>query len=161
MSWPPYRYIAVLLIAFVALSGCAKVQPGSIPPGTDTTLLRIVQAEGDVNSGVATALQATQQLFAAGTIDKPTAMTIASILAKVTAANGQAISITKGLVTVDPAHRTAINNIVVPIIAAVQDSLTNGLIPIKDANAKAIVSASLSSLLVTLQIIQTSTGGTQ
>lgn len=153
-------FASLVLFAFVALSGCAKVAPGSIPPGTDVTLARIVQAEGDVNAGVATALQATQQLFAAGTIDKPTAMTIANILAKVTAANGQAISITKGLVTVDPAHRSAINNVVVPIIAALQDSLANGLIPIKDANAKAVVSASLSSLVVTLQIIQASTGGT-
>ena len=151
---------ALLILAFVALSGCAKVAPGSIPPTTDATLAKIVQAEGDVNAGVATALQATQQLFAAGTIDKSTAMTIANILAKVTAANGQAISITKGLVAVDPAHRTAINNIVVPIIGALQDSLTNGLLPIKDENAKAVLSASLSSLLVTLQIIQASTGGT-
>ena len=153
---------ALLILAFVALSGCAKVAPGSIPPtGTDATLAKIGQAEGDVDVGVATALQATQQLFAAGTIDKSTAMTIANILAKVTAANGQAISITKGLAAVDPAHRTAINNIIVPIVGALQDSLTNGLLPIKDANAKAVLSASLSSLLVTLQIIQASTGGTQ
>lgn len=159
----PYhsKFLAVLIIAFVALAGCAKVQPGTIPPGTDTTLLRIVQAEGDINAGVAAALSATQQLFNAGTIDKPTAMTISTVLAKITAANGQAISITKGIASVDPAHRTAINNIITPIIAALQDALTNGLIPIKDGNAKAVISASLSALLVTLQIIQTRTGGGQ
>lgn len=156
-----FKFLAVLLIAFVALSGCAKVQPGSIPPGTDTTLLRVVQAEGDINAGVAAALTATQQLFAAGTIDKPTAAAITNVLAKITTANGQAISITKGLATVDPAHRTAINNIIVPVVAALQDALTNGLVPIKDGNAKAIISASLSALLVTLQIIQASTGGVQ
>lgn len=157
------RAAGVIALALMLLSlGCAKATaPGAppLPSNTDATLRTIVQAEGDVDAGVAASLQITEQLFAAGTIDKATASTIAGVLAKVTAANGQAISITKGLVTVPPAQRSALQSVIVPIIKAVQDSLNNGLINIKDANAKAAISASLSALLVTLQIIQSSTGG--
>jgi len=120
-----------------------------------------VLAEGDVNVGVSGALQITQQLFNGGTIDKQTAITIANVLAKVTAANGEAIKITRGLVNLPASQRSAIQSIIVPIVNAVQDSLSNGLIAIKDANAKASISAALSSLLVTLEIIQSNTGGAQ
>ena len=156
------KFLAVPLLLFIVLASCAKATaPGTpvLPGTTDATLRAVVQAEGDVDAGVAGALQITQQLFAAGTVDKPTAVTITNVLAKVTAANGQAIAITKGLVSIPPAQRSTIQSIIVPVINAVQDSLSNGLIPIKDANAKAALSAALSSLLVTLQIIQSSTGG--
>lgn len=155
-------FAIAILAAILSLSGCAKASaPGTpaLPASTDSTLRAVVQAEADVDTGVAAALQITQQLYAAGTVDKATASTIANVLAKVTAANGQAISITKGLASIPPAQRSAIQSIIVPIIGAVQDSLSNGLIPIKDANAKASVSAALSALLVTLQIIQSNTGG--
>lgn len=155
--------LAVAIIAtFISFAGCAKATaPGApaLPSSTDPTLSKVVKAEADVDTGVAGALQITEQLYSAGTIDKATASTITGVLAKVTAANAQAIAITKGISTVAPAQRSAIQSIIVPIIGAVQDSLSSGLIPIKDANAKASVSAALSALLVTLQIIQSSTGG--
>ncbi len=159
-----YLLLIPLLFGFMALSGCAKTgAPGTpgLPSGTDATLAKIVLAEGDVNVGVSGALQITQQLFNGGTIDKQTAITIANVLAKVTAANGEAIKITRGLVNLPASQRSAIQSIIVPIVNAVQDSLSNGLIAIKDANAKASISAALSSLLVTLEIIQSNTGGAQ
>jgi hypothetical protein len=154
--------VLIPLLLFMGLLGCAKATaPGTpaLPSNTDATLRAVVQAEGDVDAGVAGVLQITQQLYAAGTVDKATAGTITGVLAKVTAANGQAITITKGLVTIPAAQRSTIQSIIVPVINDLQDSLTNGLISIKDANAKAALSAALSGLLVTLQIIQSSTGG--
>jgi hypothetical protein len=152
--------LVVPLIALLILSGCAKTTgvPG-LPSGTNTALAKVVQAESDVSAGVAAALQITTTLYSAGDLDKATASQIAAVLATITAANGQAIALTKGLVTISASQALTLQTLEAPITTALQNLVNSGLVGIKNANTKAAITASLSTLLVTLQIIQGTTGG--
>lgn len=145
------------MVLCVVLSGCAKAKAPGAPGLPSTTLAKIAKAETDVTFYVGQAEQIVQTFFHAGTITASTASKINQILGKVTAANAEAITITQNLVE-HPEQTGTINTIIKPIIAAVQDSLNNGLIDVQDPNVKATISASLSSLLIVLQTIQASTG---
>jgi acyl-CoA synthetase (AMP-forming)/AMP-acid ligase II len=149
--------IAPLLVFCVLLFGCAKASAPAVPgapSGTNATLAKIVQAETAVETSVAGALKITQQLYSGGFIDKTTAGNISSVLATITQANAQALQLTQGLTTISATQALTLQNIEAPIIQALQNLIDSGLVGIKDANSKAAISAVLSTLLVTLQIIQ-------
>jgi hypothetical protein len=146
------KLLIVPVLLFALLLGCVKA--GSIAPGTNPTLAKVVQAESDVDTGVAAALTITQQVYAANLIDKATASQIASVLATVTQANAQAIALTKTLTTISATNALTLQSLESPITTALQNLVNSGLVGIKDAKTKATVTAALSTLLVTLQIIQ-------
>lgn len=154
--------MVIPLLLFMGLLGCAKATaPGTpvLPTGTNATLAKVVQAESDVDAGVAAALTIVQTVYGQGLIDKPTASSVAGVLATITAANGQAIALTKGLVTISTTQALNLQTIEAPVVAALQNAINSGLVGVKDANTKAAVTAALSTVLVTLQIIQGVQGG--
>jgi hypothetical protein len=153
--------VFVPALLFMTLSGCAKVSaPGTPAPpaGTNATLVKVVQAETDIAAGVSAALQIVQQFYAGGTISKSDAQTISAVLATITNANAQAISLTKNLSTISATQALTLKTLEAPVVQALQSAVESGLVGIKDANTKAAVTAALSTILTTLEIIQGVTG---
>ena len=151
-----FAVIASIAALLMNLSGCAKntlpAQPGA--PSTNATLQKVVQVETDTATGINAALQIVTTFYTAGKISKSDAQNITAVLATITNANTQAIALTKNLTTISATQALTLQNLEAPIIQALQTLVTSGLAGIKDAATQAAVSASLSTLLVTLQIIQ-------
>lgn len=149
------------VLLFMSFSGCAKATAPGVPAppsGTNATLAKVVQAETDIAAGVSAALQIIQQFYAAGTISKSDAQNISSVLATITNANAQAIALTKNLSTISATQALTLKTLEAPVIQALQTAVESGLVGIKDANTKAAVTAALSTILTTLEIIQGVTG---
>jgi len=140
--------IAAALLLLVVLAACQ-----------DATLKKIAQAELDVEQTQATAIKSLDTLYSAGSITAADVQTVGGILKQINVANGQAIAITKNLAQLDPASRSNLRDIIVPLLNAVNAGLTNGVINIKDPTARASISASLSAIAVSLTIIQQQLGG--
>jgi hypothetical protein len=84
---------------------------------------------------------------------------VAALLTDIINANARAVTATKAISTLAAAGNTSIAAIITPIIKEAQASITSGdVFNIKNAAAKAAITTALSSLVVTLQIIQAKVG---
>lgn len=140
-----YSKLAAVALAFGLLVSCGAKVSTSAPP--KTPLQKAVIAEADIADTIGqiqTALIAGSQQ---GIIPDAVVSSILSVTVKVALADQQVTKITQGLSALTPAQQSSIAAILPPISQAISDSITNGLIPIKNANTQAAVRA----LLITLQ----------
>lgn len=142
--------LSIIAVAFALLVSCGPKVTTPAPP--KTALQKAVTAEADIADAIAqiqTALIAGNQQ---GTIPDAVTSKILAITIKAALADQQATNITKAVSALTPDQQKNIGALFAPISAALGDSITNGLIPIKNANTAATIRA----LLVTLQGIVSS-----
>lgn len=110
-------------------------------------LVNLASAVGTVNTAVINA-NAQKLLTDAQT------RAILGVSEKVALAGKEATAITAGIVQLDPTNKTKLLAVFTPIIAAVNDSLSNGLITIKDANTLNTIKTILVGVQATLSGVQ-------
>lgn len=138
----------IALALFVSLTACS-----------DPSLKKIAQAELDIEQAQAAAIVSLNTLHNSGSISDADVQTVGAILVKVNQADAQAIMITKNLATLDPASRSTLRDLIVPVLNAVNFGLSQGIVNIQNPTAKAAIAASLSAIATSLTIIQSSLGG--
>jgi hypothetical protein len=145
------------LILFVALTGCAKV--GTVGAPALTPLQIVANAEVAIPQGVTIVANTSTALVNQGAMTPAEGTKVAALLTDIINANVRAVAATKAISTLAAAGNTSIAAIITPIIKEAQESITSGdVFNIKNAAAKAAITTALSSLVVTLQIIQAKVG---
>jgi|ERR1035441_819075 hypothetical protein len=145
------------LILFVALSGCAKV--GTVGAPALTPLQIVANAENDIPQVVTQIANTTTALVNQGSLSGTEGAAVSKVLTDIINANARAIAATRAISTLAASGNTSIAAIITPIIQEAQASITSGdVFNIKNAAAKVAITTALSSLVVTLQIIQAKVG---
>lgn len=148
------------LLAALFLVGCTKTTSTSGAPSPPlTTLQRLQKAESDIAIGVSGALSVIETLHAAGAVTNTLAAALANDLGKVTTVNNQLIQITSQISQLAPAQQTQIQNLIPPVISALQSDITNGTLAIKDPKSQATAQAALAALVTVLQVVLQIAGG--
>lgn len=124
--------LAVALTAGVGLTGCAKSASTSTPAApksslqvVQSTLLDIAQSVGQVQNAV---IGANNQKL----ISDATATQILTVTQKIALAGKQADAIILGASTLTPGNKASLLALFQPVAQAISDSITTGLVSIKD-----------------------------
>jgi hypothetical protein len=78
---------------------------------------------------------------------------------KISQGGDQAAAMLQGITSLPAGTKVTVWNALSPLVKVVNDSLTTGLIPIKDDNTKTAVQAILTSIQAALAVVQVQTGG--
>lgn len=156
------KHLLATLALLVMLTGCAKNVTTPTPGGTtqvsDHALQVTAKALTDIAQVVGTLDTAVINANAAKLISGDATRAIISVSTRVLTARDQAATIVRGLSALPPEQRTQLTNIFGPILSAVNDSLSNGLVTITDPNTKSAIQASLASLQLILASVQAALG---
>jgi mannose-6-phosphate isomerase-like protein (cupin superfamily) len=128
--------------------------PAAFADSADHGLAITVQSLDTVAKSTQAAVTTVKAGDQAGLIPKPTVTRILALCEKVSAAQKDASSVTRGASALAPEQQAKILATLYPIVSALQDGATNGLAPITDAKTKVAVQTPLKSVQAALSTIQ-------
>lgn len=147
----------------LSLTGCAKTSATTpaAPVVGNSTAAQIGSAMGKAGAVIGGFQNA---VHAANTqtpklIPDTTALSLLQICDKLNQAGLQVDAITRSYATVPAGGNSQIAAIITPLLAAVNDALSNGLLTITDANTKAAAQTALTTIQAGLVIVQQIVGG--
>jgi hypothetical protein len=118
-------------------------------------LQTIANAENAIPQAVVLIANTSAALVGQGSMTPAEGTKVAAILTDTINANSRAVAATRAISSLTTANKATISQVLTPIIAEIQGSITTGdVFQIKDANAKLAITTSLAALVTTLQIIQ-------
>lgn len=148
--------LALALCLPVALISCGNQTTTTTPAPPQKSiqvvanaLLTLGQSVASVQTAVINANAQTPKLL---TDDQ--ARAVLAVTEKIALAGKQATAITSGLAQLDPTNKTKLLAVFNPVIAAVNDSLSSGLITIKDPNTLNTIKTILVGVQATLSGVQ-------
>lgn len=139
--------LSVSLVAFISQIACTDALKTVSKGIADTAT-----AVGTIQTAVISANQ--QKLIS----DDETAQ-ILTLCSKINTAGQSASKITRGYTTLTAANKPDLVAVINPILAAVNDALTNGLLPIKNQTVVQTIQTSLTVIKTALISIQGVIGG--
>jgi hypothetical protein len=148
----------LLLASALLLASCAQSTTTTPPPPktslqiTAIALLDTAQTVGSLETAV---INANQQKL----IDDATTAKILTICSRIAIAGKQADAITAGISTLSAANKASLLAIFTPILAAVNDALSNGVVTIKDPATLSTVKLALSVIAGALSSVQAALQG--
>lgn len=151
------RTILALPLALL-LWGCPSTTP-STPAPPKTPIQKAVIAEADISDSIGQLQTAVIMGNQQGIIPDAVVAKILNITVKLALSDQQATNITKGLTTLTPAQQASIVALFTPMLAAISDSITNGLIPIKNVDTANSIRLLLTTLQGTLSGLQIALSG--
>lgn len=145
--------LALTLPAGIVLTGCpATTSTTPVPPKTPLQrvsigLLDTAQTVASLQSAI---IQANEQKL----ITDQTTRAILQVCVRINQAGLEANSIVKALSTLNTTNKSQLLAIITPVLAAVNDSLATGLIPITNPNTATTVRGFLTTIQIALSGIQ-------
>jgi len=136
--------VLIPLLLFMTLAGCNSAD-----------LQTIANAENAIPQAVVLIANTSASLVGQGSMTPAEGTKVAALLTDTINANSRAVAATRDISSLTTANKATISQVLTPIIAKIQGSITTGdVFQIKDANAKLAITTALAALVTTLQIIQ-------